>query len=98
MDDTPHEEAQESTELFETLKRSGFRGRDAHYLIKSIEEMAAANLIHRFEAAQKAEFKSLNAKLEGQDSRFRMMQWVLGIGLGVIALLLSLATFLISNG
>lgn len=40
-------------------------GRHAHYIIKSIEEMAAANLIHRFEAAQKAEFKSLNAKLEG---------------------------------
>ena len=53
--------------------------------------MAAANLIARFEgkldsvnAQVAAQGESLAAKLEVQNSKFTWMQWVVGIGVGVL--------------
>lgn len=54
MADTSQEDAQESTQLFETLRRSGFKASDAHYVIKTIEQMASANLIRSFESEMRA--------------------------------------------
>ncbi|MDE2956206.1 MAG: hypothetical protein OXU68_04240 [Bacteroidota bacterium] len=50
MVDASQEDAQESADLFDTLRPGGFNGRYAHYIIKSIEDIAAANLIARFES------------------------------------------------
>lgn len=85
MADTPQEEAQESTQLFETLKRSGFKGRDAHYTIQIIRDMASANLIHRFESEMHA------MRAENTTTR-----WMIGIGFTVLAVLISVLGFILS--
>ncbi len=45
--------------LFDLLRRSGSSGRDAHLLIKLLEKMASAKLIHRFET----KLEALNAQI-----------------------------------
>ena len=53
MADTSQEDAQESTQLFETLRRAGFKASDAHYTIKSIENMAGARIEARIGRMEK---------------------------------------------
>ncbi|MDE2835059.1 MAG: hypothetical protein OXM02_11145, partial [Bacteroidota bacterium] len=53
-------------------------GRNAFRLIKIIEEMASANLIHRFELkleAHNAKLEAQNATLEAQNSKFNLLLW-----------------------
>ena len=45
---------------------AGFRGRDAHRFIQLVEEMASANLIHRFESKLEAQGAALSAQLRTQ--------------------------------
>ncbi len=52
--------------LFDLLRRSGSGGRDAHLLIRLLEKMASAKLIHRFETkleAQNAQISALRTEL-----------------------------------
>ena len=92
-------------DLFDTLTRTGLIGRDVHYVIQSIREMAAANLITRFEskldslnAKIDAHHESLAAKLEAQNSKFTWMQWVIGIGVGVlVSVWLAILAYLLSQ-
>ena len=101
----PVDDAQESADLFDTLKRTGLKGRDVHYVIQSIRDMAAANLIARFEskldsvnAQVAAQGESLAAKLEAQNSKFTWMQWVIGIGVGVLVSVgLAILAYLLSQ-
>lgn len=47
--------------------RRGFKGHEAHYIIKSIEDMASANLIKRFES-----------KLDAVNTKFTLLLWLIG--------------------
>ncbi len=61
MSDVQHSEHQDpdGALLFDLLRRSGSSGRDAHLLIKLLEKMASAKLIHRFET----KLEALNAQI-----------------------------------
>ena len=98
--------------MFDSVTRTRPKGRDVHYVIQSIREMAAANLIARFEsrldsvnAQVAAQGESLAAKLEAQNialaaqnSKFTWMQWVIGIGMGVlVSVWLAILAYLLSQ-
>ena len=93
MDDIPQDEAQQNTRLFETLKRSGFKGRDAHYTIQTIRDMASANLIHRFES----EMHAVRAQLDALGSRFNLLQWMIGVGFVILGILITVLGVLLSQ-
>ena len=82
-------------EAFDILTQAGLPARNAFRLIKIIEEMASANLIHRFELkleaqnakleAHNAKLEAQNATLEAQNSKFNLLLWFIGLGTAILA-------------
>ncbi len=56
--------------LYDILTRTGLEGRDAYLLIQLVEEMASANLIHRFEGKLEAQTRLFENKFEAQNNLF----------------------------
>ncbi len=75
--------ADDRAQLYDILTRAGLQGRDAHVFTQLIEEMASANLIHRFESKLEAQ----NAKLDAQTAKFNLLLWFIGIGVSVLIVL-----------
>ena len=67
-------------QLYDVLARNGIEGRDAHLLTQLIENMASANLIHRFEN-----------KLEAVNDKFNLLLWFIGIGVIILATVITLS-------
>ncbi len=81
--------AADRAQLFDILTRAGLQGRDAHVFTQLVEEMASANLIHRFESKLEAQ----NAKLDAQTSKFNLLLWFVGTG---VAALIAIAAALLA--
>ena len=71
--------------IFELLCQMGLGPPDAYTFVQEMQNMAAANLIARFEAKLDAQ----NAKLDAQNAQLVALRWVIGIGLAGIGILLA---------
>ena len=76
--------------MYNILTRAGIQGRDAHVFTQLVEEMASANLIHRFESKLEAQ----NAKLEAQNATISTLKWMIGLGLTALGILITVLTLL----
>lgn len=89
MPDTPPPQP-DSKRLFDLLLKVGMDAGDAYTFIQEVRNMAAANLIARFESKLEAQ----NAKIESQNAQFASIRWIMGIGFTLLALLVTLLRFL----
>lgn len=82
------------------LRNTELSEEEAYTVVQEIQNMAAANLIARFEAkldAQKAELAAelqsqsakLDAGLKAQNSELAAIRWVIGVGIVVLGLVLT---------
>ena len=83
--------------VFEALLAAGVEPELAYTAVQSIRDMAAANLIARFESkldSQKALFESKldsqNVKLDAQDTKLKMLMWMIGAAVAVLGILVRL--------
>ena len=81
--------ADDRAQLYDILTRAGLQGRDAHVFTKLVEEMASANLIHRFENKLESKLEAQDAILEARNealnSRLRFVQRAIGMGAAILA-------------
>ncbi len=78
--EAPSALADDRTLLYEILMGADLDGHDAYLFTHRVEEMASANLIHRFESKLEAQ----NAKLGGLTSKCNLMLWFIGICVSII--------------
>lgn len=83
--------------VFLLLRKTGLGEEEAYTLVQELQNMAAANLIARFESKldtlaveQNAKLDAQNAKLDAQDSKLRMLMWMVGAAVAVIGILVRL--------
>ena len=77
-------------QLYDVLARNGIEGRDAHLLTQLIENMASANLIHRFE-------NRFENKLEAVNDKFKLLFWVIGVSATVLAAMLAAVIAIVAS-
>lgn len=63
--------------VFELLRKTGLTPEEAFTLFAGIREMAAANLIARFES-------KLDAKLDAVRSELKLQRWLMGLGFAAL--------------
>jgi len=85
-------DVEESTKLFGVLKRR-FTGHEAHFIIKSIEDMAGANVI----ANSLGELKGLRTELRAQTAKYNLLLWMAG-GIGLLLLAIPLLDLAVGPG
>ena len=95
MPDTPPNP--DDKRVFLLLRKTGLAEEEAYTLVQELQNMAAANLIARFESKldtlaveQNAKLDAQNAKLDAQDSKLRMLMWMVGAAVAVIGILVRL--------
>ena len=83
--------------LFLLLRQLGLDDEQAYTFVQELQTMAAANLIARFEskldvlaAEQKAQLAAQASKLDAQDSKLKMLMWMIGAAVAVIGILIRL--------
>ena len=83
--------------LFLLLRKLGLDDEQAYTFVQELQTMAAANLIARFEskldvlvAEQKAQLAAQGSKLDAQDSKLKMLMWMIGAAVAVIGILIRL--------
>lgn len=69
--------------IFELLCQLGLDPDKAYTFVQELQNMAAANLIARFES-----------KLDAQNAKIDSLRWVLGAGLAAIGILIAVFRFL----
>ena len=69
--------------VFELLCQLGLDPDKAYTFVQELQNMAAANLIARFES-----------KLDAQNAKIDSLRWVLGAGLAAIGILIAVFRFL----
>ena len=79
MPDTPQPD---DKRLFELLCQLGLQPVQSYTFVQELNNMAAANLIARFEA-------KLDAKLDAQNAKLDALRWVIGIGFAGLGILLA---------
>ena len=86
----PSEADEDRVQLYDVLTRNGIEGRDAYLLTQLIENMASANLIHRFEN----KLEAVNARLEAQarvsDRQFRLLIGAIATTGAVLSIVLAI--------
>ena len=70
--------APDDKRVFLLLRKVGLAEDEAYTLVQEIQNMAAANLIARFES-----------KLDAQNAKIDSLRWVLGAGLAALGLLVA---------
>ncbi|MDE0105135.1 MAG: hypothetical protein OXN89_22385 [Bryobacterales bacterium] len=88
MPDTPPPQP-DSKRLFDLLMKVGIDAGDACALVQEVSNMAAANLITRFESRLEAR----NAKIDAHSAEFSSFRWTMGLGFTMLAPLLYLVRF-----
>ena len=90
------EQAPDRAHLYDILTRAGFQGRDAHVFTQLVEEMASANLIHRFENKLEAQLEAQKAQLEAQNkaqnATISTLKWMIGLGFTALGILITVLT------
>ena len=91
----------DDTAIFLAFRGVGMEEETAYRVVKQIQDMAAANLIARFESkmdAQNAKMDAQNAKIDAQTEstrrELRAVRWMLGVGLGLLGVLLTVFSLL----
>ena len=75
--------------VFLLLRKAGLDEEEAYTLVQEIQNMAAANLIARFESKLDAQAAAQNAMIAAQNSKIDSLRWVLGAGLAALGLLVA---------
>ena len=75
--------------MFELLRKTGLAPEEAFTLFAGIRDMAAANLIARFESKLEALGAQQNAMIAAQNAKIDSLRWVLGAGLAALGLLIA---------
>ena len=83
----PPEPSADRVQLYDIMTRAGLDGRDATAFTQLVEEMASANLIHRFESKLEAQ----NAKLDAQNTKFNLLLWFIGIATAILSIAITLS-------
>ena len=83
--------------IYDALREANVSETMAYTAVQRIRDVAAANLIAQFMAkldAQNAKLDAQSAKLDAfaaaQDSRFRMLMWVIGAAMGAAVALIGI--------
>ena len=83
--------------LFLLLRKLGLDDEQAYSFVQELQTIAAASLIARFEskldvlvAEQKAQLAAQSSKLDAQDSKLKMLMWMVGAAVAVIRILIRL--------
>ena len=84
----------DSKRLFDLLLKVGMDADDTNTLLQEVRNMAAANLIARFETKFDSKLEAQNAKIDGQSAQLASIRWIMGIGFTLLALLITLFRFL----
>ena len=97
---TPPADA-DSLAVLHALTREDLSPEDAYNAMEGLRNMAAANLIARFESKLEAQNTKLDAqntqletKLDAQNSQLASLRWMMGIGFTLLALLVTLLRLL----
>ena len=80
--------------IFELLRKTGLAPEEAFTLFAGIRNMAAANLIARFESRLEALGTRFESKLDAQNAKIDSLRWVLGAGLAALGILIAALRFL----
>ncbi len=98
--------APDAKRLFLLLRGLGLDDEQAYTFVQEVDNMAAANLIARFESkldAQNTRLDAQNAKLDAHntkldaissavDSRLRMLMWLIGAAVAAIGIFVRLSS------
>ena len=79
MPDTPQPD---NRRLFELLCQPGLQPVQSYTFVQELKNMAAANLISRFES-------KLDAKIDAQNAKIDALRWVIGIGFVGLGILIA---------
>ncbi|MDE0103821.1 MAG: hypothetical protein OXN89_15715 [Bryobacterales bacterium] len=97
---TPPADA-DSLAVLHALTRKDLSPEDAYNAMEGLRNMAAANLIARFESKLEAQNTQLetkletqNTKLDAQNSQLASLRWMMGVGFTLLALLVTLLRLL----
>ena len=96
MPDSPPPQP-DSKRLFDLLLGLKMEPGSAYTFTLEVGNMAAANLIARFESkldAQNSKLEAQNTKLDVQTAQFVSLRWMVGLGFALLALLITLLRFL----
>lgn len=94
-----------ATRIFFLLRKLAKGGKqsseETHELVELIETMAATNVIERLESKMDAQNNTLESKLTSmekiQSSHYKQLIWVVGSVGGAIALILTIAMFVLER-
>lgn len=75
--------------VFLLLRKTGLDEDEAYTLVQELQNMAAANLIARFESKLEALGAQQNAMIAAQNAKIDSLRWVLGAGLAALGLLIA---------
>ncbi len=84
--------APDAKRIFLLLRRLGLDDEQAYTFVQEVDNMAAANLIARFESKLDAHNTKLDAISSAVDSRLRMLMWLIGAAVAVIGILVRLSS------
>ncbi len=83
--------------VFLLFRKLGLDDEEAYTLVQEVENMAAANLIARFESKldiQNARIEAMSAQQAGQlaalDTKLRMLLWIVPVAVTVLGILVRL--------
>ncbi len=107
MPDSPPPQP-DSKRLFDLLLGLKMEPGSAYTFTQEVGNMAAANLIARFESkldaqgerfeskldAQNSRLEAQNTKIDAQTAQFVSLRWMVGLGFTLLALLITLLRFL----
>ena len=75
--------------VFLLLRKTGLEEEEAYTLVQELQNMAAANLIARFESKLEALGSQQSAMIAAQNAKIDSLRWVLGAGLAALGLLIA---------
>ena len=81
--------APDDKRVFFLLRQVGLDEDGAYTLLQELQNMAAANLIARFESKLDAQAAAQNAMIAAQNAKIDSLRWVLGAGLAALGLLVA---------
>ena len=76
--------------VYDALREAGASENLAYTAVQRIRDMAAANIVTQFMAKLDAQNAKLDAISAAQESRLRMLMWMVGAAVAVIGILVRL--------
>ena len=93
-EDMAREPGGSARRLHELIAKTGLSGPDISEFKEHIEDMASANLIHRFESKLEINRHALESKIAANTKQLSVLSWAVGIsviiGLGLLSAIMTL--------